>query len=279
MDYQSELLTHLKQLAYERDPFLHPAHYFFARQYLIEELQKYGTVTIQRSPTSQGEIQNIILELPSERPERSPIILGAHYDTVPSSPGADDNASGLAVLLVLAQTFSQTTLTYPVRLIAFGLEEYGLLGSQAYVEELKANNAKIKLMLSLEMLGYITQSPNSQKYPPGLQRFYPDQGNFIALIGNLKSIRDMRHLRKTFRSVGAACEYLPVPFRGIPLPITRRSDHAPFWDYGAPAMMMTDTADLRNPHYHQPTDTIETLDIEFMEKLVTGLTAGISTLR
>ena len=278
MVHLAQLRGHLERLAYERDPFLNSSHYFFARAYISEEMKKYGAVEIQRSPSPYGELENIILHLPASDPNQRPIIIGAHYDTVPGSPGADDNASGVAVLLTLAQAFSQTTFQIPIRLIAFDLEEYGLLGSQAYVKRLQENNETVRFMVSLEMLGYINHEPNSQRYPQGLSAFYPNCGNFIALIGNLQLIPVMHQLCRALQSADASCEWLPVPFNGKLLPVTRRSDHAPFWDYGSPAMMMTDTADLRNPNYHRISDTLETLDLNFMDNLVTGLIAGITAI-
>ncbi|MGK7932105.1 MAG: M28 family peptidase [Microcystaceae cyanobacterium] len=113
-----------------------------------------------------------------------PILIGAHYDTVPNSLGADDNGTGLAVLLELARFFSINYCRFPLQLVAFDMEEYGLLGSQAYVNYLQKNQKKIRLMLSLEMLGYYDESPNSQVYPVGLKYFYPSTGNFIPLTVN-----------------------------------------------------------------------------------------------
>lgn len=278
MNNRVQILTHLKQLAVERDPFLHSSHYFFARTYLKQEMKRYGRVEVQRLPSSLGDLENIILHLPCQNPAKRAIILGAHYDTVPGSPGADDNASGVAVLLTMARALSQLSLNLPVRLIAFDLEEYGLRGSQAYVESLQQKKEKVRFMISLEMLGYRTHEPNSQRYPTGLEYFYPNRGNFIALIGNLRSIPVMYRLHRALIAAEAPCEWLSVPFRGNPLPMTRRSDHAPFWDYGCPALMITDTADLRNPHYHQPSDTIDTLDLSFIANIATGLIAGISAI-
>lgn len=273
-----ELLRHLQALAFNRDPFLSSSHYFFARTYIAQELKRYGTVETQVSPSPYGALENIILSLPCRFPQKQSIIIGAHYDTVPGSPGADDNASGVAVLLSLAKALSDRPLNRPVRLIAFDLEEYGLLGSQAYVDTLNTTGEKVRMMISLEMLGYRSHQPHSQAYPPLIGRFYPDVGNFIALIGNLPSIPTMGRISRIIQASGAPCEWLPVPLKGMPLPTTRRSDHAPFWDYGCPALMITDTADLRNPHYHQPTDTIETLDLDFMSRIASGLVEAIATL-
>lgn len=133
-------------------------------------------------------------------------------------------------------------------------------------------------MISLEMLGYCDATPGSQRYPTGLQYLYPNQGNFIALVGNLRSIPDMISLRRNLRKVGTLTEWLPVPNRGKILPLTRLSDHAHFWDQGYQAMMVTDTAFLRNPHYHKASDTIETLDLEFLTSVCRGLEFGLRCL-
>ncbi|MEM9137550.1 MAG: M20/M25/M40 family metallo-hydrolase [Cyanobacteria bacterium P01_F01_bin.42] len=278
MHHQEQIYRHLKFLAVERDPFLHSSHYFFARTYIQTEMKRFGRVEVQRSPSPYGALENIILHLPCLNPDRRPVIIGAHYDTVPGTCGADDNASGVAVLLTLAETLYSQPLKTPVRLIAFDLEEYGLLGSHAYVESIKANKEKVQLVVSLEMLGYISESPDSQKYPPGLQYLYPNQGNFIALVGNLRSVPAMHRMRQALTSAGTPCRWLPVPMQGKPLPITRRSDHAPFWDNGYPAIMMTDTADLRNPHYHKSSDTIDTLNFDFMANLTIGLASEIQRI-
>ncbi|NES86639.1 MAG: M28 family peptidase, partial [Moorea sp. SIO2B7] len=201
-------------------------------------------------------------------------------------PGADDNATGVAVLLELARAFATKPPKSPLRLVAFDLEEYGLLGSADYATYLKQNQQPLRLMLSLEMLGYCAprsgslrdRSPHSQNYPAGLKYFYPNRGDFIALIGNLSTIPDLIHLSRHIRKVGTPCEWLPVPNRGKLLPQTRLSDHSPFWDQGYRALMVTDTAFLRNPHYHQKSDTIETLDLDFLTGVCRGLINGIESI-
>jgi Zn-dependent M28 family amino/carboxypeptidase len=156
------------------------------------------------------------------------------------------------------------------------MEEYGLLGSAAYANSLKALGQPIRLMLSLEMLGYCDRAPNSQQYPsPALEKLYPNSGDFIALIGNLATVPDLLRLRRHLKRAGSACQCLPVPNRGQLLPATRRSDHASFWDCGYRAAMVTDTAFLRNPHYHQSSDRLETLDLSFMTQVCQGLMTGL----
>jgi Zn-dependent M28 family amino/carboxypeptidase len=133
-------------------------------------------------------------------------------------------------------------------------------------------------MISLEMLGYCNPAPGSQRYPAGLQYIYPDRGNFIALVGNLTAIPDLIRLSRRIRKSGTPSEWLPVPNRGLIVPQTRLSDHAHFWDRGYRAMMVTDTAFMRNPHYHQASDRIETLDLDFLTGVCHGLEAGIRSL-
>ena len=204
-----------------------------------------------------------------------PIVIGAHYDTVPGSPGADDNATGVAVLLELAREIASGPLKYPVQLVAFDMEEYGYLGSSHHAAKYKQQQKSIRLMISLEMLGYCNHNPNSQSYPAGLKYFYPNSGNFIALIGTLRTVPDLINLSGKIRKSGQPCEWLPVPNRGLIVPDTRRSDHVPFWDNGYPAIMVTDTANMRNPHYHRESDRIETLDLDFLAGVCRGLVEAI----
>ena len=178
-------------------------------------------------------------------------------------------------MLELAKYFHQEPAEFPLRLVAFDLEEYGLLGSRAYAQWLKQERQPLRLMMSLEMLGYATNEPNSQHYPPGLKYFYPSNGNFIALISNLKTMGDARKISRQIRQVNIPCEWLAVPFNGWMVWDTRRSDHAPFWDAGYRAIMVTDTANLRNPYYHRSTDKIETLNLDFLTGVCEGLIQAI----
>jgi aminopeptidase YwaD len=269
------LREHLQHIARERDPYLATAGHFFVQTYIREQLQQWGSVLSHEFVwTAQGKIhQNLILKVPATVPQPSSevIIIGAHYDGVPGSPGADDNASGVAVLLELARLGTASALRRPIWFIAFDLEEYGLVGSTAYAEQLAAEKQPIRLMLSLEMLGYYCDEPNSQIYPPGLQYLYPKTGNFLALVGNLPILMDLWRFSKGLRWHGVPCEWLPAGWKGQWVEDVRRSDHAPFWDRGYRAMMVTDTANLRNPHYHRPSDRIETLNIERMANICLGL--------
>lgn len=281
MELRARLQHHLTQVDRDRDPYLATAGHFFVRQYIYQQLEQWGQVSLQDFQVQGMNLQNLILDLPAAnqaQPSKPPILLGAHYDAVPGSPGADDNATGIAVLLELARAFYQAPARYPVRLVAFDFEEtsYALAGSTYYANSLQ--QAPLRLMLALEMLGYCDRTPGSQQYPPGLKYFFPNQGNFIGLIGNLKTIPDLIHLSHHLRRAGVPCRWLPAGKRGMILPDTRRSDHAAFWDRGDRALMVTDTAHLRNPHYHKPSDRLETLDIDFLTGVCRGLEMGIRSL-
>ncbi len=277
-DLKARLRSHLTEVIRERDAYLATAGHFFVRQYIRSQLAWWGSVTTHEFTEQGMSLENLILDLPGTSGRKSPILIGAHYDTVPGSPGADDNATGVAVLLELARLLTETPAKYPVRLVAFDLEEtsYDRAGSTHYARTLQQ---PLRLMLSLEMLGYCDRTPGSQHYPiEVLKHFYPDRGDFIALVGNLSAIPDLIYLSHHIRQAGVACRWLPVPNRGQILPDTRRSDHAPFWDRGDRALMVTDTAHLRNPHYHQPSDRLETLNLDFLTGICQGLAAGIRGL-
>ncbi|WP_421657390.1 M20/M25/M40 family metallo-hydrolase [Leptothermofonsia sp. ETS-13] len=281
MDLKRQLEEHLTHIARERDPYLATEGHFYVQQYIRHQFQQWGMVETYEFKIQARTHTNLILNLPAQpgRENKPPILIGAHYDAVPGTPGADDNASGVAVLLELARSLSAQPARYPVQLIAFDLEEYGLLGSAHYAEALMRQKEPVRLMLSLEMLGYCSQEPNSQNYPPGLQYFYPNQGNFIGLIGNLGTIPDMIRLCGSIHKAGIPSRWLPAGKRGMIVQATRLSDHAPFWDRGYQAIMVTDTAFMRNPHYHQPSDRIETLNLDFLTGICQGLAIGLRHLQ
>ncbi|MEG4117721.1 M20/M25/M40 family metallo-hydrolase [Microcoleus sp. N9_B4] len=279
MNLKERLHSHLIQIVRDRNPYLASQGHFYAQQYIREQLAQWGTVEIDDFSVRGRIHHNFILDLPpfdqASKKGLPPIVIGAHYDTVPGTPGADDNATGVAVLLELARHIASRPLKYPVQLVAFDMEEYGCFGSSHHAAKYKQQQESIRLMISLEMLGYCNHNPNSQSYPAGLKYFYPNSGNFIALIGNLRTVPDMINLSGKIRKSGQPCEWLPVPNRGLIVADTRRSDHAPFWDNDYPAIMVTDTANMRNPHYHQESDRIETLDLDFLAGVCQGLVEAI----
>lgn len=286
MDLKEQLHEHLTHIVRDRDPYLSTSGHFYVKQYIREQFQQWGIVETHEFIIRGQTHQNLILNLPPINSPLAkggqggspPILIGAHYDAVPGTPGADDNGTGVAALLELARIFAAEPIKYPIRLVAFDMEEYGLLGSEAYANELHQKQQQLRLMISLEMLGYCDRTPNSQRYPAKLEYFYPNRGDFIALIGNLTTIPDLINLSRNIRKDGTPCEWLPVPNRGLIVRQTRLSDHAPFWDKGYKAMMVTDTAFMRNPHYHKASDRIETLDLDFLTGVCRGLAAGIRCL-
>lgn len=276
LDLKERLHNHLKEIVRDRDPYLSTAGHFFVKEYIRQQLAQWGNVETHEFEVGGKTFQNLILNLPATNSnQQTPILIGAHYDAVPGTPGADDNATGVAALLELARIFASQPTKYPIRLVAFDLEEYGLLGSAAYATQLQQQQQPLRLMISLEMLGYSNSTPGTQRYPSPLERFYPNRGDFIALIGNLTTIPDLIGLSRNIRKVGVASEWLPVPNRGMIVRQTRQSDHAPFWDRGYRAIMVTDTAMLRNPHYHKTSDRIDTLDLDFFTGVCHGLSQGI----
>lgn len=279
MDLKQRLHNHLTLLVRDRDPYLSTAGHFFVQQYIRQQLEQWGNVEIHEFQVRGKTYQNLILNLPSDNSSKKPpILIGAHYDAVPGTPGADDNATGVAVLLELARIFTSEPAKYPLRLVAFDMEEYGLLGSADYAAHLRQQQQQLRLMISLEMLGYCDSTPGSQRYPAPLERFYPNRGDFIALIGNLPTIPDLIRLKRNIRTSGVSSEWLPVFNKGRIVPQTRQSDHAPFWDRGYRAIMVTDTAFMRNPHYHKASDRIETLNLDFLTGVCRGLSQGIRYL-
>lgn len=287
----NRILAHLQALVGERHPLTAPAGLLRAEQYLTEQFTNLGwTVSIHEFQALGSTYRNVIAHHPSfvppltthrePRPLSSSLIIAAHYDTVPGSPGADDNASSLAVLLDVARRLRDVELTRPVQVIAFCLEEDNLLGSLAYAEQLRARNQRIQGAVVLECVGYASSAPGSQQVPPGTPIEVPSVGDFLGIVGN----QDSAELLGSFeRAANRAVPELKtvslvVPGQGEMLPDVRRSDHAAFWHYGYPALMLTDTADFRNPHYHQPTDTLETLDLEFIGRVAEAVEAAALAL-
>jgi hypothetical protein len=205
-------------------------------------------------------------------------ILGAHYDTVAGTPGADDNASGVAVLLEVARLARNLAPPRPWAFIGFACEEppaffTPYMGSRVYAKQARKQGDKILGMLCLEMVGYYSQTPGSQSIPLILKFMgYPTTGNFIGLVSDRRSKTLLNRLEA---AITGGCRLpavtLAVPLGGHILPEVRLSDHANFWDEGYTAIMLTDTAFMRNPHYHGLGDIMERLDLEAMTELTLGL--------
>jgi Zn-dependent M28 family amino/carboxypeptidase len=223
---------------------------------------------------------NIETEIRGAEPEI--ILIGAHYDSVFGSPGANDNGSGVAALLALARRFAGKTYQHTLRFVAFVNEEppyflSGEMGSDVYARGCKARGDKIPVMISLETIGYFSDAPNSQTYPsPGLGIFYPKVGNFIGFVGNVRSRGLLRH------SIAAFRQHAKIPSEGAALPSfipgVSWSDQRSFWRYGYPGIMITDTAPFRYPYYHSGNDTPDKLDYERFTLVVSGMQKVIEDL-
>ena len=277
---RNRLEKDLHALVGERHPLTSPNHLQQAEAYLRRQFSEAGlVVTTQDFEALGGTYRNVIATAhpASTHGELPPLVIGAHFDTVAGSPGADDNASALAVLMDVARQVRGMMLIRPIHFIAFNLEEENLLGSSAYASFLRENGETIHGAIILECVGYASHQQDSQKTPPGLPISIPTTGDFIGVIGNERS------QSLTGFVVQAMKPHLPivplvVPGNGELLPDTRRSDHTSFWEHGFPAVMLTDTANFRNPHYHRPTDTIETLNLDFLASVADGMTSAVSTL-
>jgi len=246
-----------------------PRHYFAdnrgnrkARDLLLQHARSFGF-----SPLLQGDFDNIIVTSQT-RPDEPLFLLGAHYDSVPRTPGADDNASAVAVCLECARLISVHDIG-SVMIVFFNREEDGMLGSSEFVTHLAQQSAwRIKEAHIFEMVGYCDRRPRSQRLPPGLPPLpVRDVGDFIALLANTAS----NPIAEDFLAL-AGCYIPQTPvaalkiYFGLERAFTHlnRSDHAPFWRAGIPSIMWTDTSEFRNPHYHRASDTPETLDYRFL---------------
>lgn len=282
---QTSILRHLKSLVGERHPHSAPEALVRAAAYLGAQLAGFQWTTTRQSFRALGKsyVNILAIKAPAGRPAKgreAPLLIGAHYDTVVASPGADDNASALAVLLDVADQLRYSVVTRPVWLAAFCLEEQGLLGSRAFTRHLKEIGQPLYGAIVLECVGYISHEAGSQGTPPGIPITVPTVGNFLGIVGNDASRDLIAVVERSARSAAPAMPTLAlaVPGRGEALPDVRRSDHAAFWDEGYPAVMLTDTANFRNPHYHLPSDTLDTLDFGFIEAVSRTVAASIVEL-
>ena len=279
------LREHINALAVDIGPRTpsSPGSLVRAANYIHSVFEDAGlSVREQNYQYYDQRVTNVLATVPGTAGGSAYYVIGAHYDTVPSTPGADDNASAVAVMLELAGRLQQARLKAPVLFAAFTLEEppahlTGHQGSRFFVRSCQSNGECMLGSIILEMVGYTAP----RQHYPFLPRWpgYPGQGNFIGIIGNWRSLRFGRAVLRGFRkNTHLAVESLFLPFDGRILPETRLSDHASFWDAGLPALMVTDTAFFRNPNYHLASDTIDTLDFTFMAELVKSLELALLEL-
>jgi len=281
-ELQARLRAHVEYLAGaigERNP-LRYASLEQARLYIEGAFADLGYKIRHDAYQVDGRAyRNVIAEAPGRDPEAELLLVGAHYDTAAGTPGADDNASGVATLLELARSLRSAGPLRTLRWVAFTLEEppsfwTPRMGSWVHARNCRARGERIAGMISLEMVGYFRIERRSQQYPLELMRwFYPSQGNFIAVAGNFRSRKLVRSLARKLKSS------FPVESTALPfVPGVGLSDNWSFWQEGYPAVMVTDTAFFRNPHYHMSSDLPETLDYAGMADLVSGLERAIGAL-
>ena len=228
-----------------------------------------------------GECCNLHAELRGATRPKEIVVIGAHYDSVVGTPGANDNGTGVAALLALAAKFAGRRSDRTLRWVAFVNEEPPYfqsqeMGSWVYAKRCREQGEKITGMLSLETIGYYSDTPGSQNYPPPFGLLYPTTGNFIAFVGNVRSAGLVRQVVETFRKhepFPSEAAALPEPVPGVGF-----SDQWSFWQHGYPGLMVTDTAMFRYPHYHERTDTVDKVDFDKTARVVRGLEKVIADL-
>lgn len=274
---QKRLRRHVEKLADEIGDrrLAMPQKLHQAREYIVEQFEAMGYEVIPREyEMGRRTVANLEVALDGTTRDEDILVIGAHYDTA-GNPGADDNASAVAALLELARWFEGKETERTLRFVAFVNEEppyfhqEGEMGSWVYARGARERDENIMAMIALEMLGYYSEEEDSQKYPFPLSLLYPSTGNFIAFVGNFSNRQLVRRAIKEFR------KHATIPSEGGAPPGVLAgvgwSDHWSFWQEGYPAIMVTDTAMMRNPNYHQPTDLPETLNYEKMARVVDGL--------
>lgn len=250
------LFAHIQKLNFKRFTDVERSR---SRTYMTSQLKKFGwKPTLEKF--SSGV--NIFAERQGTDKTAGAILVAAHYDTVAISPGADDNASGVAVVLEVARLLGSHPTPRTLQLALFDKEEEGLLGSKAFV----ANNtrlANLRGVIVMDMVGYACYTVGCQQYPPGLPVSPPsDKGDFLAAIGDAEHLPLLNVFQNPRENLPAVLT-LPIPLKGLLTPDTLRSDHAPFWYQGVGAVLVTDTANLRTPYYHQASDTPKTIERSF----------------
>lgn len=254
-----------------------------AAEYISDELSSYGyEILFQPHRVNATDYKNIYVEIKGSKEPEQVIVVGAHYDTVIGTPGADDNASGMAVLLELARLLTDLKPEKTLQFVAFTLEEPPFyrtkkMGSYKYAEKLKNNGRDLEGMICLESVGYYSEYKGSQFFPFSFFKWmYPDKGDFLMFVSNLSSKGFMNQVKSGFEK-GSSLPVETISATSF-VPGIDFSDHWSFWKHGFNAIMLTDTAFYRNPNYHTPGDRPETLDYERMEEVVLGLKTAVKEL-
>ncbi|MDB9312368.1 M28 family peptidase [Spirulina sp. CS-785/01] len=275
---QSELQADLQYLSGEigEHNYFHYDGLKQAEDFLVSRFESFGyTVNLQEYEANQQKFNNIEVEIPGTDKAEEILVIGAHYDSVVGSPGANDNGSGTVAILALAKALVKREFSRTVRLVEFVNEEPPFfwteeMGSLVYAKKCRDRNDNIIGMLSLETIGYYSEQPGSQDYPLGLlDKVYPITGNFLAFIGNFSSRKFVKQVIQSFRT------HTQFPSEGTTLPDgvsgVGWSDHWSFWQVDYPALMVTDTAPFRYPHYHTPEDTPDKVNYAALARVVAGL--------
>jgi Zn-dependent M28 family amino/carboxypeptidase len=272
-----ELQRHVHRLAVdigERNVRI-PAKLHEAGSYIQQTWEDQGYEVVAYPYMVKGvQSVNYEINVPGAHHPEEIILIGAHYDSVPGCPAANDNGSGVAALLALSRGMQRFKPVVTVRFVAFVNEEppffyWGKMGSMIYARLAKQRGDRIRFMVSLETIGFYSDESHSQRYPPIIKHFYPDTGNFIAFVSNLRSRRVMRQAVKAYQAVS------DFPIEHIAtlaaVPGVSWSDHLSFWRQGYRAFMVTDTAFYRYPYYHTPMDTYEKLNYPRFTQMCSGL--------
>ena len=254
-----------------------------AAGYIEEQFRAAGcTLHDQTYQVQNQSVRNLIAEIPGRQRPQEIVVIGAHYDSVIGTPGANDNASGVAALLELARHFCATAPSRTLRLVAFVNEEPPFfqseeMGSLVYAQAARDKGERIVAMVSLETIGYYSDAEDSQSFPfLPLRLIYPTRANFLAFVGNLPSRKLLQQALAAFR------RSTPFPAQGLIAPEwlvgVNWSDQWSFWRQGYAAIMVTDTAPFRYPHYHAATDTPDRLDYEALAQVTEGLAGMVTAL-
>jgi len=253
-----------------------------AADYIRSSLEQAGySVTEQSYSVHSHRVSNLEVKLVGSESGGGTIIVGAHYDSVEGSPGANDNASGVAAVLELARLFRGFTPRKTIRFVLFVNEEppyfqTGSMGSVVYAKQLRTDRIAVSAMISLETIGYYSDASGSQKYPVLLGLLYPSRGNFIGFVGNPSSRALLRMAIQRFRKTTS------LPSEGVAAleqwPGVGWSDHWSFWQEKYPAIMVTDTALFRYPYYHTPYDTTNRIDFARMSRVVNGMRRVVESI-
>lgn len=253
-----------------------------AADYIEKQLRSFGYVPLRQTYEADGKSFAIVeTEQRGAKSSWEIVVIGAHYDTAGGLPGANDNGSGVAATLELAQRFAHKAYPRSIRWVFFPNEEppyfqTSAMGSYVYAKHCRDRNEKITAMLSLETIGYYSEEPGSQSYPIGFHPGYPDRGDFLGFVSDLRSVGLLRRALKSFR----AATSLPATGAAVPasIPGVGWSDHWSFWQFGYHAIMLTDTAPYRYLHYHTADDTTEKLDYDRLSRALTGIAAIVEEI-